>query len=201
VKGIPPGWVTPPERLILLAMAGYADDGDTDPTCFASQKNLALACGWKKPEKMRRHWDSLIGGHWLKEVGGQNKNGATGEYTTKTWRLNVPTHGQWESGNFEVRPTATALRLRSRGYQIPDPTVGLRPEPDSGVVPVTPRWVQPSPQRGAANKREPKNERGSSIQDPKTDPSPVPLNPYECDHLPIDEDGYCSACKTEPGVA
>lgn len=201
VRGIPPGWVTRTERLILMNMARYVIDRATMKVCFAEQRKIALASGFRSPSQMRDDWNSLLEAEWFVPLRGQIKDTQTGKYATKHWALQIPTDDEWESG-VVVKPTRNALKASARASRIKrnrETTEVPRPSNHSGAVSVTPRWSPPSNHRGDTKEKEKESE--SVSRESKTDPSPDKLNPDECRHLPIDENGYCTACETEPDVA
>jgi hypothetical protein len=147
VKGIPPGWVTPPERLVLMVMAGYVKD-DELPRCYAGKKNIALACGWKSSSTLQRHWESLEDAKWLIPFEDQTQDKKTGKFTPRTWLMNLPSQEDWDSGDYVVNPTESAQKLSRRAQRTSkarDRTVRARTVTPRWKPPVTAQWEPPSP--------------------------------------------------------
>ena len=198
VRGIPPGWVTRAERLILMNMARYVVDSAAVKVCFAERRKIALASGFRSASQMRDDWNSLINANWFVLVKGQIKDDQTGKYGSKHWALQIPTDDEWESGQIVVEPTNNALKAAARASRIKrnrETTEVSRPSNHSGAVPVAPRWSPPQNHSGVTKEREKEYETAS--REAKTDTSPVKLHPGECYHRAMDTEGYCAGCGTQ----
>ena len=199
VRGIPPGWVTRTERLILMNMGRYVVDSAAVKVCFAEQRKIALASGFRSASQMRDHWNSLLEANWFALLKGQTKDDQTGKYGSKHWALLIPTDDEWESGPIMVTPTGNAVKATVRASRIKrnrETTEVSRPRNHSGAVPVTPRWSPPQNHSGFTKERE--KEYESASREAKTDTSPDKLHPDECHpHPAMDIDGYCAGCGTQ----
>lgn len=194
VRGIPPGWVTRTQRLILMNMARYVTDKAAVKVCFAGQGNVALASGFKSATQMRDDWNEFEESGWFSEAKGQTKDTATGKFSPKSWVLHFPTDDEWESGLITVQPTRSALAARARALRINrnrDTTVVTRTVTPGWSPPVTPRWSPPRHLGGFTKERE------KDLESWSTTTSPERNDPKTCQHLAKDTEGWCAGCSTQ----